>query len=87
MNIQNERIVGLCAALQLDRVGSEYGAIAQASADAKATFSDFLERLLKVECDARHERSRQTLLKFATLPAIKTLEDYDFNFASGAPKT
>ena len=87
MNIQDERIVGLCAALQLDRVATEYGAIAQASANASATFSDFLERLLKVECDARHERSRQTLLKFATLPAIKTLEDYDFNFASGAPKT
>jgi DNA replication protein DnaC len=87
MNLQDERIVAMCEGLQLDRVASEYGAIAQASADASASFSDFLERLLKVECDARHERSRQTLLKFATLPAIKTLEGYDFNFASGTPKT
>jgi len=30
---------------------------------------------------------RQTLLKLATLPAITTLESYDFAFASGAPKT
>ena len=26
------------------------------------------------------------MLRFATLPAIKTLEDYDFAFATGAPK-
>ena len=87
MNLQDERIVALCEALQLDRAATEYGAIAQVSANAAENFSDFLERLLKVECDARHERVRQTLLRFATLPAIKTLEDYDFGFASGAPKT
>jgi len=86
MNVQDERIVGLCEALQLDRVAAEYGSIAQASANESATFSDFLERLLKTELDGRHERARQTLLNFATLPAIKTLEDFDFGFASGAPK-
>ena len=86
MNVQDERIVGLCDALDLDRVGVEYGAVAQASADNDATFSDFLEQLLKLELDARHERARQTLLKFAALPSIKTLEDYDFAFAAGAPK-
>jgi DNA replication protein DnaC len=84
MNVQDERIVGLCEALQLDRVAADYGAIAQACADASATFSDFLERLLKTELETRHERARQTLLKFAALPAIKTLEDYDFGFASVA---
>jgi len=35
---------------------------------------------------ARIERIRETLLKFATLPTVKTLESYDFSFASGAPK-
>ena len=86
MNLQDERIVGLCEALQLDRVAIDYGAIAQAAANESATFSDFLERCLKTELDGRHERARQTLLKLATLPAIKTLEDYDFTFASGTPK-
>jgi len=33
------------------------------------------------------ERVRQALLKIATLPAVKTLESYDFTFATGAPKT
>jgi DNA replication protein DnaC len=31
-------------------------------------------------------RNAQTLLKLATLPAVKTLEQYDFSFASGAPR-
>ena len=41
--------------------------------------------MLKTELDGRHERAKQTLLKLATLPAIKTLEDYDFAFAKGTP--
>lgn len=86
MNLQDERIMGLCEALQLDWVVNEYGAIAQAAATDSATFTDFLETLLKTELAGRHERAKQTLLKLATLPAIKTLEDYDFGFASGAPK-
>lgn len=86
MNLQDERIASLCDALQLDRVAAEYAGIAQDAATQSATFSDFLERLLTTELDSRHERARQTLLKLATLPAIKTLEDYDFQFAAGVPK-
>ncbi len=86
MNLQQDRIVDLCEALDLDRVASEYPAIAQASAETSASFSDFLERLLKTELDGRHERTRQMFLRLATLPAIKTLEDYDFAFAKGTPK-
>jgi DNA replication protein DnaC len=32
------------------------------------------------------ECTREALLKLATLPSIKTLEQYDFGFASGAPR-
>ncbi len=85
MNLQTERIASLCEALQLGWVAAEYDAIAQTSAAEPATFTDFLERVLKVEVDGRHERARQMLLKLATLPAIKTLQDYDFTFA-GSPK-
>jgi len=42
--------------------------------------------VLKTELDSRHEWTRSTLLKLATLPAIRTLEEYDFEFASGTPK-
>src|SRR5690606_35810160 len=30
--------------------------------------------------------TREALLKIATLPAIKSIEGYDFSFATGAPK-
>ena len=32
------------------------------------------------------ERTRQTLQRLATLPAVKTLEQFDFTFATGVSK-
>lgn len=86
MNLQADRIVAMCQSLQLDRVATEYAGIAQHAAHDELSFSDFLERVLKTELDSRHERTRSTLLKLATLPAIRTLEEYDFEFAAGTPK-
>lgn len=86
MNLQHERIAALCEQMKFARVASEWPAIAQQAAETEASFADFLERVLAVEYDARLERRRQTMLKLATLPAIKTLEQYDFGFASGAPR-
>ena len=34
----------------------------------------------------RQKRSRHMLAKLAGFPAIKTLEDFDFDFATGAPR-
>jgi DNA replication protein DnaC len=87
MNLQGERIVSMCQSLSLDRIATEYPGLAQQAAHEELSFSDFLERVLKTELDGRHERARNTLLKLATLPVIRTLEDYDFAFAAGAPKT
>jgi len=86
MNLQHDRIAALCEQMKFARVASEWPAIAQQAAETEASFADFLERVLAVEYDARLERRRQTMLKLATLPAIKTLEQYDFGFASGAPR-
>lgn len=86
MNLQHNRIEQLCDVLKLDRAGSEWPAIAQQCAREDASHSDFLERLLVVENDARIERQRTALMKVATLPSIKTIEEYDFAFASGAPR-
>lgn len=86
MNLQHGRIEQLCDVLKLDRIGSEWPAIAQHCAREQASHGDFLERILGVENDARVERQRTALMKIATLPAIKTIEAYDFAFASGAPR-
>ncbi|MHB8248740.1 MAG: IS21-like element helper ATPase IstB [Acidithiobacillus sp.] len=87
MNLQQARIQALCQELKLERVATDWDPIAQRAAEQEDSFADFLERLLQAEHDARRERSRQALLKMATLPAIKTLEQFDFHFATGAPRT
>jgi len=84
--IQGEHIEQLCRQLKLDRVLAEYAAAAQNAVKNKASFTDFLEVVLKAETDFRAERTRQMLAKLAGFPAVKTLEAFDFAFAVGAPK-
>lgn len=86
MNLQHDRIQQACAALKLDRLAIEWAAIADRSASQEATLADFLEQLLNLEIEARTGRSRETLLKIAGFPARKLLEDFDFKFATGAPR-
>ena len=86
MNLQHERVVAMCEQLKLDHLAVEYPAIAQQVANRDASLTDFLEQLLNAEVAAKRERTRQVLLRLATLPAIKTLEEFDFGFAVGAPK-
>ena len=86
MNLQHERISQLCETLKLDRARSEWSAVAQEVAREDASHADFFERLLVIENNARIERQRTALMKTATLPSIKTIEQYDFAFASGAPR-
>lgn len=86
MSLQHARIAELCQSLRLERVATDWPALAAGAATTDASYADFLEKLLHAELEARHTRCRATLLKLATLPAVKTLEQYDFNFASGAPR-
>lgn len=86
MNLQMERIQNACDVLKLTTLATEWSAIADTAAGQESSLADFLERLLHVELEARKQRTRETLLKFAGLPAIKTFDDYDFKFATGAPK-
>jgi DNA replication protein DnaC len=86
MNLQYDRISELSKSLKLERIRSDWPHLAQRSAQREESFADFLEQLLTAEVNARAERTRQTLLKMATLPAVKTLEQYNFAFASGAPR-
>ena len=86
MNLQHDRIAALCGELKLYRIATDWSPIAQEIAREELSLGDFLERLLDGESGARGERQRQTLLKLATMPGIKTLEQFDFAFASGAPR-
>lgn len=85
-NLQHERIAGLCAELHLKAVESAWPAAAQAAVVKEATFGDFLEDVLRTEAEARRVRAREMAARVAGFPAIKTLEGYDFGFATGAPR-
>lgn len=86
MNLQNARIIELCQQLKLERMAANWAGLAQQAANQEQSFADFLGHLLRTEAEACAKRSCQTLLKMATLPALKILEQYDFVFASGAPR-
>lgn len=86
MNLQHARIAELCRALKLEGLANGWQHLAQQAATTESSFADFLEQVLGAETAVRSERTRATLLKLATLPSIKTLEQYDFGFATGAPR-
>lgn len=86
MNLQHQRIEALCAQMKFARLHAEWPAIAQEAAKEQASYADFLERVLDAEARARHERKVTTLMKLATMSAVKTLEQFDWKEAPGVPK-
>jgi DNA replication protein DnaC len=85
--LQHDRIKTLAAELGLTALPDIYGAIAQGAAKRKdASYAEFLEEVLRAERDARRVRAREMLTRTAGFPAQKTLEAYDFAFATGAPR-
>lgn len=87
MNLQQQRIESLCHQLNLSAIANEWGGISEEVVKKEQNHADLIEHLLESEVQARQQRTRQTLLKFSGLPGIKTLDEYDFQFASGAPRS
>ena len=84
--IQTERINHLCDQLGLEHIKLHCSTLAEEAAKKQKSYSDYLEQLLQSECEHRTIRARDTLVKFAGFPTIKTLEHYDFKFGAGVPK-
>ena len=83
MNLQHQRLQELCTSLRLLSVGESYTDLAQIAVKEEASYVDFLEKLLKTEVMARQSRSKTIFIRMATFPAIKTLDDFDYQFAVG----
>src|SRR5262245_54681341 len=87
MNLQHERISALCMELRLTAsVAQVYPELAQTAVKEEKSYADFLEAILSAEKAARQGRTRSTLTRLAGFPAIKTLDEFDYEFASGVPK-
>ena len=87
MNLQHERIRELCEALNLSFIAQGYPAAAQQAAQQQSAYSDFLENLLRIEATGRTVRKQTLFTRLAGFPAIKTLEDFDYEFAQGIKRT
>ena len=86
MNLQDDRMQALCEQLRLPAIAAQWPALAQHAVAQESSYGQFLEQALQAEIAARTERTRQTLQKLATMPAVKTLEQFDFTFATGVSK-
>jgi DNA replication protein DnaC len=87
MNLQHERIETLCAGLNLPAIAQGYAAAAQRAAAEQSGYSDFLESLLRDEAAGRLARKQNMLTRLAGFPAVKTLEAFDYGFATGLKRT
>ncbi len=86
MTMQHERIAELCRQLQLTSLIDNYSDVAQQAAQTQASYTDFLETILKQEVTEKQIRSRSMLTQMAGFPMIKTLDEFDFTFAAGVPR-
>jgi DNA replication protein DnaC len=86
MNLQQARIGELTAELQLLGIDANACDLAQQAAKEEWDYLTFLEQALECEKRSRHQRKQHIFTRMAGFPSLKTLEDFDFNFASGVPK-
>ena len=85
-DLQHQRLMDLCAELRLSAVPGLYGSLAQSAVAKQASYADFLEETLRAERDARRLRACEMFARVAGFPAVKTLDGFDFAFATGAPR-
>lgn len=84
--LQHQRLMVLAEQLQLDSLIGAAPALSQQAVDQEWSYMDFLEHLLHEEKLARHQRKQAMYTRMAAFPAVKTFEEYDFTFATGAPQ-
>lgn len=87
MNLQHERMLTLCETLNLPFIAQAYPIATQDAAQQETAYSDFLEGLLKAEAVGRNVRKQTMLTRLAGFPAIKTLDDFDYEFAQGVKRS
>lgn len=78
----NEQIQEYATIFKLPAIKESFASIAQETVHNNLSYSQFLLKLFEYEYQKKIERSRETTLKMAGFPKVKTLEMFDFKASS-----
>jgi DNA replication protein DnaC len=71
--------------LRMPTLGSQFARLAEQAAKERQSHLSYLEALLEAEVEERGRRAMARRIREARLPAVKTLEEFDFQWASHIP--
>jgi len=74
-----KQITHLAAALKTPRITESAARLADHARDAGWTHEDYLAAVLEREVAARNASGAQLRIRAAQMPAVKTIEDFDFD--------
>lgn len=66
--------------LKLEHLESQLETVCEQAAQQELDYQSFLSQALGIEWQGRHQRGIEARLRQARFPAIKTLEQFDFDF-------
>lgn len=76
--IDTQTIINNCIRLKLTGILQSYQSIAEECCKTGASYTEYLDLLLKHETMAKDLKGQAMMLKFAKLPVLKTLQQFDF---------
>lgn len=68
--------------LKMPAILEHYQDLADSAANEAISYSEYLLQLLEYELLSKDQRAKQTVLKMASLPIIKTIDDFSFKDSS-----
>ena len=86
MNLELERIALHAERLNLHIVADIAPLIAEEAAAKNQSYTEFLERVLRSEAEAADSRATDMIMKTASFPFVRTLEDFDFSFQASVSR-
>jgi DNA replication protein DnaC len=86
VNLELERIALHAERLGLHTLSETVPVIAEDAATKNQSYTEFLERVLRNEAEAANVRATEMIMKTASFPFLRTLEDFDFGFQASVSR-
>jgi len=78
----NEQIQAYATLFKLPAIKNSFSSIADEAAKKNLSYTQFLLKLFEYEYEKKIQRAKETTLKMAGFPKVKTLEMFDFSSSS-----